>query len=59
MSHIQSYEYGDMDYSSENARRFVPIKNARDSRPNHGRRRGKAPQSVNGIHRRRNRKIAW
>lgn len=28
-------------------------------RPHLGRRRGKAPQSVNGIHRRRRRKLAW
>lgn len=59
MSHIQSYEYGDMDYSTDSSRRIAPIKSAKDSRPVHGRRRGKSPQSVNGIHRRRNRKMTW
>lgn len=28
-------------------------------RPTMGRRRGKAPQQFNGIHRRRNKKIRW
>jgi hypothetical protein len=60
MSHIQSYEYGDMDYSSEFSRRIAPQKGGeKERRPFHGRRRGKSPQSVNGIHRRRNRKMNW
>lgn len=29
------------------------------NRQSFGRRRGKAPQQFNGIHRRRNKKIAW
>ncbi|QDU90971.1 hypothetical protein Pla175_43860 [Pirellulimonas nuda] len=33
--------------------------NAADNRPVQGRRRGKTPQSINGIHRRRRRKMSW
>lgn len=59
MSHTHLYEYSDMDYSAEHSRRETSPKASKDRRPVHGRRRGKAPQSVNGIHRRRNRKMAW
>jgi hypothetical protein len=59
MSHIQLYEQGDMDYSTENFRRDTEIKLSKRNRPTHGRKRGKSPTSVNGIHRRRNRKMAW
>ena len=58
MSHIQLYEQGDMDYSNDNFRRSTELKLSKRVRPV-GRRRGKSPQSVNGIHRRRNRKLAW
>lgn len=58
MSHMQNYEQGDMDYSVE-FRRAGDVKMAKRERPTHGRKRGKSPQSVNGIHRRRNRKLAW
>lgn len=59
MSHSQSYEALEADYGTDNFRRAVPIKPARQSRPTHGRRRGKSPQSVNGIHRRHKRKMSW
>jgi hypothetical protein len=59
MSHIQLYEQDDMNYGSDNFRRNSAVKAAKTNRPTHGRRRGKSPQSVNGIHRRRNRKMAW
>jgi hypothetical protein len=59
MSHIQLYEQGDMDYSADNIRRGSEMKLSKRNRPTHGRRRGKSPQSVNGIHRRRNRKMSW
>jgi hypothetical protein len=59
MSHIQLYEQGDMDYSADNFRRGSELKLSKRVRPTHGRKRGKSPQSVNGIHRRRNRKMAW
>jgi hypothetical protein len=59
MSHIQQYEQGDMNYGVDNFRRVTEVKSAKRNRPTHGRKRGKSPQSVNGIHRRRNRKMAW
>jgi hypothetical protein len=59
MSHIQLYEQSDMDYSADYQRRDSEIKFSKRRRLEHSRRRGKSPQSVNGIHRRRNRKIAW
>jgi hypothetical protein len=59
MSHIQLYEQGDMDYGTDSFRRASEIKLSKRVKPTHGRRRGKSPQSVNGIHRRRNRKMAW
>ena len=59
MSHIQQYEQEDLSYGSDNFRRVAPVKSAKSARPSHARRRGKSPQSVNGIHRRRNRKMAW
>ena len=58
MSHIQLYEQGDMDYSTDSFRRETGPKMSKRVKPT-GRRRGKSPQSVNGIHRRRNRKMAW
>jgi hypothetical protein len=60
MSHIQLYELDDMTYGTEGFRQSAEInKTSKRRRPAHGRRRGKSPQSVNGIHRRRNRKMAW
>ncbi len=59
MSHRQDYEAADMDYGVTDFRRSSTAKVAKRQRPSHGRTRGKAPQSVNGIHRRRNRKLSW
>ncbi len=59
MSHIQLYEQGDMDYSTDSTRRGTEMKLSKHNKPAYGRKRGKSPQSVNGIHRRRNRKMAW
>lgn len=60
MSNAQSYEAWEADYGSETIRRSAPSKTTeKKSRPTHGRRRGKGPQSVNGIHRRRKRKMSW
>jgi len=59
MSHLQSYEAMEADYGTDTFRRSIPIKSSKSRRPMHGRRHGKGPQSVNGIHRRRNRKICW
>jgi hypothetical protein len=59
MSHRQDYEAMDMDYGTSEFRRSSATKSSTRRRPAHGRQRGKAPQSVNGIHRRRNRKMNW
>jgi hypothetical protein len=59
MSNIHSYEALEADYGTDNFRRSEPIKAGRQQAPSHGRRRGKSPTSVNGIHRRRRRKISW
>jgi hypothetical protein len=59
MSHIQLYEQSEMDYGTDNFRRSTEIKFTKRKRAGYGRKRGKTPTSVNGIHRRRNRKIAW
>jgi hypothetical protein len=59
MSHKQQYEATDLDYSVESFRTFERFDNAQRKRPEMGRKRGKAPQSYNGIHRRRRRKLAW
>lgn len=60
MSHKQQYEADELGYGAESFReheRFDSV--AQRRRPTMGRRRGKTPQSFNGIHRRRRRKIAW
>lgn len=59
MSHSQMYEAYEADYGTDTFRRSVAVKSSKQQRPEHGRRRGKSPQSVNGIHRRRKRKISW
>jgi hypothetical protein len=59
MSHKQQYEASDMDYGVENFRSSERVESGSRRRPQMGRRRGKAPQSFNGIHRRRRRKMAW
>lgn len=57
MNNTQSYEAMEVDYGLDTFRRSTPVKSSRRRRPSHDR-RGKSPQSVNGIHRRRNRKKA-
>ena len=59
MSHSQIYEATDLDYGNVGFRRTSSTKSSKQHRPTHSRGRGKTPQSVNGIHRRRNRKMAW
>ena len=59
MSNQQTYEASELEYGSESFRTFERIRNAKRFVPTMGRRRGKAPQSFNGIHRRRKRKMAW
>ncbi|MCA9240983.1 MAG: hypothetical protein KDA37_12320 [Planctomycetales bacterium] len=60
MSNEQNYEMEEFDYSNDSrtSARVAP-NSAKRRRPQQGRARGKGPQSVNGIHRRRRRKMAW
>jgi len=58
MSHKQSYEATELDYGTENFSTVDRVKSSKRHRPMMGR-RGKGPQSFNGIHRRRKRKMAW
>jgi len=59
MSHKQQYEATDVDYGNENFRSSEKFAGATNKRPEMGRKRGRAPQSFNGMHRRRRRKMAW
>jgi hypothetical protein len=60
MSHKQQYEAADVDYTTDNFRSSERSEEfGQRRRPVMGRRRGKTPQSFNGIHRRRRRKINW
>ncbi len=60
MSNTQQYEMDDMNYGT-NAIQHSVRKQSSKRRPeiNSQRRRSKAPTSINGIHRRRNRKMSW
>jgi hypothetical protein len=59
MSHKQQYEATDLDYSGDSFRSYERLSVSDRRRPTMNRRRGKAPQSFNGMHRRRRRKMAW
>jgi hypothetical protein len=59
MSTENSYDHGSESYGSDNFQRLGRAGDAKRARPVQGRKRGKAPQSVNGLHRRRRRKISW
>lgn len=48
------FRYGESRFESSNRRESSSRK-----QPTMSRKRGKSPQSVNGIHRRRKRKMAW
>lgn len=59
MSHEQSYESVNAEYQGAEFGRTERIHASKQRRPTHGRKRGKVPQSFNGIHRRRKRKMSW
>lgn len=59
MSHKQQYEATELDYEREDFRSIERFDHAQQRRPSMGRKRGKVPQSFNGIHRRRKRKMVW
>jgi hypothetical protein len=59
MSNQQTYEATEVEYGTESFRSFERVRTAKRQPPTMGRKRGKTPQSFNGIHRRRRRKMAW
>jgi hypothetical protein len=59
MSTQQAYEFAEIEYGTETFRVSERAKTSKQQRPTMGRRRGKTPQSFNGMHRRRRRKIMW
>ena len=59
MSHKQQYEAAELEYGTEGFRSAERFDDGQRRKPQMGRRRGKTPQSFNGIHRRRRRKINW
>ena len=59
MSHKQQYEALDADYGTESFRSIERFDGSKRRQPTMGRGRGKTPQSFNGMHRRRRRKITW
>ncbi len=58
MSTEQSYENLETKYGSDSFQQIRTAANSKRRVPQ-GRRRGKAPQSFNGMHRRRRKKVAW
>jgi hypothetical protein len=59
MSNQQTYEASELEYGGDSFRSFERVRTSKRQQPTMGRRRGKTPQSFNGIHRRRRRKMAW
>lgn len=60
MSNENNYSYEQDSYEQDSApRRVRAAANGATSRNAASRRRAKAPKSINGMHRRRRRKIAW
>lgn len=59
MSNSQLYQAADADYGGETFRREERFAGRKERRAPAGRRRNKSPQSFNGIHRRRKRKMNW
>lgn len=58
MSIEQIYESAESKYGTDNFQQIRTSPNNKRRAPQ-GRRRGKAPQSFNGMHRRRRKKVAW
>ena len=59
MSNDIQYEYDQEDYSEQNKPRYVRSNELQTQRARAPRKRDKSPQLVNGIHRRRRRKMSW
>ncbi|WP_442483097.1 hypothetical protein [Aeoliella sp. SH292] len=58
MSLEQVYESVETKYGTEKFEQIRGNEHARRTAPQ-GRRRGKSPQSFNGMHRRRRKKVSW
>jgi hypothetical protein len=58
MSIEQIYENAESKYGSDNFQQIRTNSHSKRRAPL-SRRRGKAPQSFNGMHRRRRKKVAW
>jgi hypothetical protein len=59
MSHNQRYQAAELEYGGDAFHREERIVPSRTRRAPAGRRRNKSPQSFNGMHRRRKRKMSW
>jgi hypothetical protein len=59
MSHEQRYEIAAAEYGSDASRSVERVKTSKRRQAPSAGRRGKGPQSFNGMHRRRRRKITW
>lgn len=59
MSIDHSYEHDDIEYGRNSSPNKKRTDETERSRPTLSRRRAKSPQSVNGIHKRRRRKMSW
>ena len=59
MSSELSYNNEIDNYGEQSFTRANRPNAAKRVRPTQGRKRGKSPQSVNGIHKRRRRKMSW
>ncbi len=59
MSNTQQYEMDDMDYGTNAIQHSVRKQSSKRRQETSSRRRSKSPTSINGIHRRRKRKMAW
>ena len=59
MSNEQAYESMEARYGADTFGSDERFKASKRRRPMQGRKRGKTPQSVNGMHRRRRRKLTW
>jgi hypothetical protein len=59
MSNQQAYEATELEYGTASFRSSERERSSKRQQPTMGRKRGKTPQSFNGIHRRRRRKMAW
>lgn len=58
MSTEQAYDHYESKYGNESFQQIRSSAN-KPARAPSGRRKGKAPQSFNGMHRRRRKKVSW